>query len=75
MRVHNRYAHLLSIFNFKYTIKLNCISNPSLDGEEECVQSYYRSGWNDQNCEDELSFVCEITALSGKHDLLEFHED
>ena len=34
---------------------------------EECAESAFQAGWNDKNCEEQRSFVCENTALSGNY--------
>jgi hypothetical protein len=34
---------------------------------EECAESAFQAGWNDLNCEDQRSFVCETTAISGNY--------
>ena len=39
-------------------------------GNEKCVVSQneeWSSAWNDSNCDNELSFICETTSFSGNN--------
>ena len=43
-------------------------NEPNNQGDsEECAESVFQSGWNDKNCGDLRSYVCETSAISGNY--------